>query len=115
MPFSVSLESIEDLFYDKTTDPDDEYLEVCAVLDSSTGSTILSGVFMEPMNRAAFTRYAMKTTGLPTTTASEIFSCATNCFGAPTTGVSSGRGLLPDTDMTPSQFTHGTIMVSQLT
>ncbi len=115
MPFVVELESIMDLFYDQTTDPEDEYIELCAVMESETGTSILESVYREPMNRTPFTRYAIKVAGIDSKTANEIFSCATNCFGAegarsPQTG-SSG---LPDTDMTRSEFAHATVMLANI-
>jgi hypothetical protein len=58
--FHVELESVLDLFYDQTTNPEDEYLELCGVLESDTGFNILDSVYVQPMNRGPFTRYAMK-------------------------------------------------------
>jgi hypothetical protein len=51
-----------------------------------------------------------------TKTASEIFSCATNCFSAagtesPKTGNATD---LPDTDMTKDEFTHGSVMLANI-
>jgi hypothetical protein len=111
MRFTTAIENILDLFYDGTTDPESEYDELCDVLESKTGHEILDTVYREPMNRASFLHFAVKTCSIDTKTASDIFSCATDCFGAENATRSTP---LPDCDMTSAQFTHGSIMLANL-
>ena len=123
MPFSVDFETIEDLFYDGETNPDMEYSRLLDVLDANNTELIFQKVFkIDTFNRLQFVKLAIKLTNTDVTTASEIFSCATECFDQkPSNNNQNNNNAsltslkdLPDCCMTPSQFTNAIIRVANL-
>jgi hypothetical protein len=79
--FRVSLEGIEDLFYDGLTDPASELIKIQRVLDKNKAK--MTELYMrngKSMDRRSFEDLVQSLTGLDSAPANEIFDCATNLY-----------------------------------
>eukprot|EP01036_Dinobryon_divergens_P023507 gene23507-31858_t len=117
--YTVNLEDINDLFYDKKTDPVSETQRVQSVLDRHRSkinalyfsSELTSREKTCAMNREGFCHFANKTVGIPHKNANEIFSCATNLYSEEDAHDDFG---LPDAFMTTSQFAAGIVRLANI-
>ena len=117
--FIVNLEDINDLFYDKKTEPISETQRVQSVLDrhrNKVNSLYFSSDSASrertcAMNREGFCHFANRTVGIPNKNANEIFSCATSLYSEE--GAADDFGL-PDAFMTTSQFAAGIVRLANI-
>lgn len=118
--FILNLDNVNDLFYDKKTDPTSETQKVQVVLDKYKDK--LNSLYFSSesksrekascMNREGFCNLAYRTVGIPQKNANEIFSCATDLFSE-LEGESNDFGL-PDAFMTASQFAAGVVRLANI-
>ena len=111
-PFLVACGDVEDLFYAPGIDANDEYDKLNLIINSPTGEKILTDLFeKQPYRRQEFVKLALKMLQIDIKTATEIFSCATECFAEET---SSKSAALPDCEMNENEFSNALIRLSNL-
>lgn len=105
----ITMEGIDDLFYDNLTDPAEELVRLQDVFDESRNKRYLNSLFQKGINnRGKFKAFAKNTIGLDGDQADKLFSCAANAFSRDYTGE------LVDVAMTKSQFAVGIVRLANL-
>ena len=105
----ITMEGIDDLFYDNMTDPVEEITRLQDVFDESRNKRYLNSLFQKGVNnRGKFRAFAKNTVGLDGAEADMLFSCAANAFSRDVTGD------LVDVSMTKTQFAVGIIRLANL-
>jgi hypothetical protein len=104
------VESIQDLFYDGLTNPDEELQSLQQVLNTAKNRTILKRVFSSrQMDRSGFRLFVQQSCELDgdVIPSDELFSCATNTFA-------DEDGDLPDKAMTKGEFAIAVVRLANL-
>lgn len=105
----ITLDGIDDLFYDNMTDPAEEVIRLQNVFDESRNKRYLSALYKNGTNnRDKFKAFAKETVGLEASEADKMFSCAANSFGR------DYKGDLIDCSMSKNQFAVAIIRLANL-
>eukprot|EP01041_Mallomonas_annulata_P007344 gene7344-14991_t len=110
LTFQICMESIQDLFYDQMTDPNEELIKLQVVLDIPENKIYLNSIYSKGLlNRKFFQKFARNTCDIDNDVADEIFSCAADAF----TRDESKSGLI-DVNMSPAQFAASVVRLANL-
>ena len=106
---SISLDGIDDLFYDGLTEPEEELIQLQSVFDNNRNKQYFRALFNRGTNnRAKFKAFARETIGIDGAAANQVFSCAANSFQK------DYKGSPVDVIMTQTQFAAGIIRLANL-
>ncbi len=110
--FNLNKKSIEDLYYDGQTDPEEEFDKLSKVINKPKNRVILEKFYNKgSMDREGFRNFVLTSSGINGNVSDEIFSCITELYCDET---DEDCLELPDCIMSKSEFACAFVRLANL-